>query len=316
MIDIEKIKNQKGAFPSPKDERDYLVSKSASPLTMANISTLKEYRTPINLEIVNQGDIGCCVACSLAYCRYIAEYNQSNNRLGFSIPFIYGNRLTTDFQDEGMYPRQALAQLKKCGVPHSKYLSGFYDYPTSKAKLSENLRKLLNLAYPFRISSYYRCNNAGDIKYAVHEYGAVSVMYPCFDELYYPDKCGVVSVPSNSKASASAYHQMTIIGWTADKKWIVANSWGDEWGDNGYCYIPFEFPFEEAWAITDEIKEKSFMKATDFKDVNKEHWAINALDKAVQNGILSGYDDGTLRPDDDITRAELAVILDRLGVFG
>lgn len=54
------------------------------------------------------------------------------------------------------------------------------------------------------------------------------------------------------------------------------------------------------------------MKATDFKDVNKEHWAIKSLDKAVQSGILSGYEDGTLRPDENITRAELAVILDRV----
>lgn len=316
MFDAERYKNIKGAIPSPKDDRDWLISKSVSPLSYANISTLKEYRTSAKPEIVDQGEIGCCVACSLAYCRYIAEHTQSDNRLEFSIPFIYGNRAAADYDGEGMYPREALAQLKKYGVPHSKHLSGFYDYPTSKEKVSENLRDLLNLAYPFRISSYYRCNNAGDIKYAVHEYGAVTVMYPCFDELYYPNDKGYIAMPNNPKANVSTYHQMTIIGWTADNYWIVVNSWGTEWGDNGYCYIPFTYPFQEAWAITDNVKEIDFMNATDFKDVNKEHWAIKSLDKAVQSGILSGYEDGTLRPDENITRAEFAVILDRIGVFG
>ena len=311
-MNVEKFKRLKGAFPSPQDDRDFLVSKSANPTAYATVNTIKEYITPIELEIVNQGDIECCVACSLSYCRYIQEYGQSNNRLSFSIPFIYGNRLATDFQDEGMYPRQALSQLKKCGVPQSKYLSGFCDYPTAKSLVEANRTTLYDYAKPFRISTYYRCNNAGDIKYAVYTYGAVSIMYPCHNELYYPDEDGYVKVPKNPRASVNVYHQMTIIGWTADNHWIVANSWGTEWGDNGYCYIPFTYPFQEAWAITDVIEEVEYMKATDFKDVKETHWAIKSLDKAVQSGILSGYEDGTLRPDENITRAELAVILDRL----
>lgn len=315
-MNIDIYKNLKGAIPSPKDDRDFLISKSANPLAYMNVSAVKEYRTPVDLDIVNQLESNCCVGCSLAYCRYITEYMQSNNRLAFSIPFIYGHRASTDYQGEGMYPRQPLAQLKKYGVPHSKYLNGFYDYWTAKDIVESKLSELLPLAYPFRISSYYRCNNAGDIKYAVYTYGSVTIMYPCFDELYYPDKNGYIKMPDNPRANVNVYHQMTIVGWTADNYWIVANSWGMEWGDNGYCYIPFSYPFEEAWAITDTVKEVDFMKATDFKDVDKKHWAIKSLDKAVQSKILSGYEDGTLRPDENITRAEIAVILDRIGAFG
>ena len=317
MFDVEKYKKLKGAIPSPKDDRDWLIAKSANPLAYANVSTLKEYRTPVELDIVDQGEIGCCVACSLAYCRYIAEHGQSNNRLGFSIPFIYGNRAVTDFQEEGMYPREALAQLKKCGVPHSEHISGFYDYPTCKDIIEGQIRDLVNLAYPFRISSYYRCNNSGDNKYAVYTLGAVSVMYPCFDELYYPDENGYIKMPKNPRASVSAYHQMTIVGWTSDKHWIVANSWGTEWGDKGYCYIPFEFPFVESWAITDNIEEVKFMDVSKkFKDVPKDHWAINTIEKAVQSGVATGYEDGTLRPDAPVTRAELWTMFERIGVFG
>ena len=51
-----------------------------------------------------------------------------------------------------------------------------------------------------------------------------------------------------------------------------------------------------------------------FKDV-EGHWAENSIDKAVQKGIMNGFDDGTFKPDDMVTRAQMCVILDRLGIL-
>lgn len=42
------------------------------------------------------------------------------------------------------------------------------------------------------------------------------------------------------------------------------------------------------------------------------HWAETELRKAVAAGILRGMPDGTLKPDQPLTRAELAVVLQRL----
>ncbi len=39
------------------------------------------------------------------------------------------------------------------------------------------------------------------------------------------------------------------------------------------------------------------------------HWAEESVSKLVQKGVLNGYPDGTFRPDQSITRAELAKIL-------
>jgi len=47
-------------------------------------------------------------------------------------------------------------------------------------------------------------------------------------------------------------------------------------------------------------------------ETEKEHWGISAMQKWVQDGLITGYSDGTLRPDYTITRAEFASILQSL----
>lgn len=48
---------------------------------------------------------------------------------------------------------------------------------------------------------------------------------------------------------------------------------------------------------------------TNFKDVPRNHWAYEAITSMAQEGIISGYNDGTFRPDNRITRAEFAKIM-------
>ena len=42
------------------------------------------------------------------------------------------------------------------------------------------------------------------------------------------------------------------------------------------------------------------------------HWAREEINKAVRNGMVNGYEDGSFRPDANITRAEAAAIMNRL----
>lgn len=52
--------------------------------------------------------------------------------------------------------------------------------------------------------------------------------------------------------------------------------------------------------------------ATTFKDVSSSHWAKAAIDEAVSKGYFKGYADGTFKPGAQVTRAEFAVLLDRV----
>mgnify|MGYP000758338583 CR=1 FL=1 len=57
----------------------------------------------------------------------------------------------------------------------------------------------------------------------------------------------------------------------------------------------------------DEIKD------TDFTDSDKiAPWADENLRRAYAQGLISGYDDGSVRPESKITRAEAATLVVKL----
>ncbi|OMF37344.1 peptidase S8 [Paenibacillus sp. FSL H8-0548] len=46
-----------------------------------------------------------------------------------------------------------------------------------------------------------------------------------------------------------------------------------------------------------------------FKDVSNSHWAGNAISRAVKQGWIKGFPDNTFKPDQPVTRAEMALIV-------
>jgi len=66
-------------------------------------------------------------------------------------------------------------------------------------------------------------------------------LYESFDAHRRP---GMVPSPSPREASREDHggHAMLCVGYSdRDQVFIVRNSWGDEWGDGGYCYIPYAY---------------------------------------------------------------------------
>ncbi|WP_238653631.1 carbohydrate binding domain-containing protein [Paenibacillus piscarius] len=51
-----------------------------------------------------------------------------------------------------------------------------------------------------------------------------------------------------------------------------------------------------------------------FTDVGAGHWAVSALQRWSRSGVLNGYGDGSFRPDQQVTRAEFAAMMNR--IFG
>lgn len=100
------------------------------------------------------------------------------------------------------------------------------------------------------------------IKRAITQYGAVSVgihmggmnssNYNDATDAYYS---GLVLSSNDPKNGVTTDHAVAIVGWDdgysrdnfaeanrpqSDGAWIIRNSWGEDWGDGGYCYVSYE----------------------------------------------------------------------------
>jgi len=73
--------------------------------------------------------------------------------------------------------------------------------------------------------------------------------------------------------------------------------------------IAFEFSLDAKNAFT-----KLKGNVDNFKDVGKDHWAKDYIEVAAKVGMVSGYEDGTFRPDNLVTHSEALTIL--LNVHG
>ncbi len=54
------------------------------------------------------------------------------------------------------------------------------------------------------------------------------------------------------------------------------------------------------------------VKSGSFRDVTSTHWAFDSVERAAELGLVTGYSDGTFRPDTHVTRAQFVLMLWRM----
>lgn len=54
------------------------------------------------------------------------------------------------------------------------------------------------------------------------------------------------------------------------------------------------------------------VKSGSFRDVTSTHWAFASVERAAELGLVTGYSDGTFRPDAAVTRAQFVLMLWRM----
>lgn len=238
-----------GLIPSPIDIRDWKYKPNKR--TSCAPSNL-DYYLVNRPRIKNQGSVGSCVANSLSY---IIE-NNNNLQKPISTGFIYGNRKHCRYKGKGMHIREALASIKKDGAPLYEKCPNLnnLEVPTVINKVEDVYSNLLEHSQPYRIKSYFRISKK-DLKnflYTKKNFAIASIKW--YNS--YKIKNSVISFNTNDGFS---YHAITIVGW-CEKGWIIANSWGANWGNNGFFILPYDYDFSELWGTIDEpnndIKKK------------------------------------------------------------
>lgn len=190
------------------------------------------------VDIKNQGNVASCVAHSIATIKEIQEYYETKQKLKFSVGWIYGYRVGTQYKGEGMYPKEALNNLVKYGDVIASLFPENATYPTVSALAKKRELNCLVKAKPYRCKAYARVKSVADVKSCIYtNKSPVLLSVELTDTFYKTAKDGIVK--AKGKIS-DGYHAMVIVGWKQIKGydyWIVQNSWGASFGDGGYCYI-------------------------------------------------------------------------------
>ena len=222
------------------DKRDYRMYVAATK------ASVYPDRYEITIPTVkDQGIVNSCVAHTLA--SFLEETHKDDNIL-FSTGFIYGYRPLGYSQTQGMYPRQAISTLLKIGdVPKAEFDHN-KELPEIKELVDNNLAKLKPIAEQYKIHSYARIYTENEIKKLLINDITVPISIPVYNNLAYDKNTFIINNPIGD---CNGYHMILIVGWNEDG-YIIQNSWGKDWADNGRAILPYDYPIDTAWAIATE----------------------------------------------------------------
>lgn len=260
-----------GLVKQPIDKRDWKLNKL---IPMGAIKIPEEY-TPdrSDVPVYDQGDSSECCACAYSTMRFIQEQKQSGLTEVFAPSFTYANRIKgEDF--EGMYIRSCLKQ-GRYGSVLWREMPFFGSLKKCQAYFSRHKIDLLNKAENYKIDSFYAVKTDEEIRTGLYLTGAVLIGVECQESIFKPDERNIVKYIPNGKNYGG--HAVLIIG---NKKidgvdyWIIRNSWGKEYGDNGNFYISFEdlrkILMDDAYVVVDS--DTRYM----FEEYKKKFYSVES----------------------------------------
>ena len=250
-----------GALFAKKDVRDYKANFIAGSFDFP-----ETYECPNMPEPVDQGSVNSCVACSL---KTIIEWHsrrQGDDSRPMSIGYIYGNRENSTHTGEGMYTREAIGSIVTYGDCAKEDFPENVEVPRVIELFKSRVVQLIDVAYPNRITSYAVLTSDKATKAALMQNGPVVMAMEWFGDITF-DKYYIMHT-SCKHSFKNGGHCMVIYGWNKDG-WLVQNSWGKDWQNEGRCIIPFDVSIRERYQIVDNFSEA--MNKKRIEDLTKQN---------------------------------------------
>ncbi|CAF1147020.1 unnamed protein product [Rotaria sordida] len=224
---------------------------------------------PDMTPVEDQSRIGSCSANSLAgaYEYLLKKVNGSN--IDMSRLFIYYNGRTkksTAVTDKGCSMTDAIEALEEFGT----CFESVWPYDITSVNVRPN-DQAYEQAKDHQITEALKINiNLDEMKSCLAQgfpFAFGLRLYKSFDKA---SKTGVVPIPNEDEQSRTEHgrHALLAVGYSDQSRaFIVRNSWGEDWGDKGYCYIPYDYMTNsnfcfDAWTI----------RQVENDDICHEHW--------------------------------------------
>lgn len=265
-----------GALPSPWDPRDYRYRNlvpTAQDLP-ARFSLRRNLPPPWN-----QGRLGTCVAASTCWGPQAFDEIQQGDfpAEGLSTAFLYTECKRRDGIPDvaGTYLRVAMEVLQKVGVcpektmPYSTLTRDTAPFPQPSPEAYAQAEKYRIRAYA-AICTFDDATRDADriireIKTAIMREGPVAVAMIVHRSMLYP-RPPDYKIPVPPDDSYLGAHAMCFDGWDdAYGAFDCRNTWGPDWGNGGYCRVPYEWVTArrsygwclfEAWTTVDMVVPK------------------------------------------------------------
>ena len=206
--------------------------------------------------VIDQTVYNSCVGHSLCICESLLQYKKTNKWINFDPYVIYGTVKAGQYRGEGMYPAEPITNCTKEGF-YFKRDFGIEGERPGIINTVESFKRsnpdLVKQAGDYNFSSRAAIYNSEGVKKALTLGMPVTATWFLYPSFFETGADGMVRIPSTSTEKMSGSHQMTIVGWRSDRRWIVINSWGDQYGFKGLYYIPFDYSFNQAFAVADDI---------------------------------------------------------------
>ena len=199
---------------------------------------LRKYFT----KIKNQGRQSACASFSLVSVFEYFMANETRTNPDLSEAFVYYNarNITDETEtDCGTTLHNVIRAMTDNGVCVEElcpYNESKHSVKPDKTAYSDGQKRKLVAAKNVPI-------DVETIKAAINEGYPVIASFCVFDS-FAKNTGGFVSLPSSKERQKEKkdYHAMVICGYSDDHGYfIVRNSWGKSFGDDGYCYIPYAY---------------------------------------------------------------------------
>lgn len=226
------------------DSRDFIYKQEhGTPLTTQ--VDLREWDSIVE----DQGNLGSCEGAALtnAY-ELMVKQDYPEKFVELSSLFVYynsrlieGEGLVTE--DTGAYIRNGLKSLQKYGVCSEKLwpynIEKFDDRPT---------RECYEDALSRTIGSYQLLQTNTDVLQVLNSKKPVVIGMQIYDSFHDVNKMNsVIQMPKENEKSLGG-HAMCLVGYSLKyQQFLAKNSYGTDWGNQGYCWIPFDYLSQYGW---------------------------------------------------------------------
>ncbi len=273
-------------------EKTYVPAKGKLPSSVR----LREGFTPVR----NQGPLGSCTIFTMAgIFEYILKNTKVATEVDLSERFLYYNTRVAALAREG----KTIDQLSATGTSffdaiHSLTTDGICKEPLCPYVTNEeeaNTRPSDEAYTEAKSRLVVEAKNVelkeDHIKSALNEGYPVAIAVHLYSD-FGNDKTGFVPMPSEEEIEKfnnegmHSNHAMIICGYSDENKvFVVRNSWGTDFGDHGYCYLPYSYMTDERIAMQACIITEVNTGRTDSKG-KKEAVQFDRLNPEINAAII------------------------------